>query len=80
MGICQTMNILKDKKKKKKKKEKEDDDHLQIENCWNVQCVIIIQISKELFCAFCWLNVKYLSRIHGMNNVNWIKPIIIGAS
>jgi hypothetical protein len=47
-----------------------DDDPLWIKTWRNIQCDTVIQISKEQYCAFCWLNVaNWLSTMHGMNNI-----------
>jgi hypothetical protein len=44
-----------------------EDDPLRIEACSDVQRGTVMKISKEKFCAFCWISVaNCLSIMHGI--------------
>jgi hypothetical protein len=50
-----------------------DEGPLRTETCRDVKCGIVMQISKEQVCAFCWLNVRnLLSIMHGLNNIKMV--------
>ena len=50
-----------------------DDGFLWTETCRNVKHHIIIQISKEQVCAFCWLSV--VNPLSVMHRTNDVKPV-----